>query len=62
MNRDESIYLQHVLDAVARIEEYVQDIDEEAFHRDYMVQDAVIRQISIIGEAVKRLSSELRGR
>ena len=62
MDRDESIYLQHMLDAIVRIEEYVQDIDEETFYEHYMVQDAVIRQIGIIGEAVKRLSSELRGR
>ncbi len=31
MNRDESAYLQRVLDAIARIEEYLQDIDEETF-------------------------------
>jgi uncharacterized protein with HEPN domain len=31
MSRDESIYLQHILDAIARIEEYTQGIDEEAF-------------------------------
>jgi uncharacterized protein with HEPN domain len=62
MNRDESVYLQHILDAIARIEEYVQGVDEEAFCQHPMVQDAVIRQIGIIGEAVKRLSSELRER
>jgi len=62
MDRDESIYLQHILDAIARIEEYVQEIDKETFYERYMVQDAVIRQIGIVGEAVKRLSSELRGR
>ena len=62
MDRDESVYLQHILDAIVRIEEYVQELDEETFYERYMVQDAVIRQIGIIGEAVKRLSSELRGR
>jgi uncharacterized protein with HEPN domain len=62
MNRDESIYLQHILDAIGRVEEYTQDIDEETFYQRYMVQDAVIRQMSIIGEAVKRLSGELRDR
>ena len=42
MNRDE-LYLRHILDAIARIEEYLQDIDEEAFYQRHMVQDAVIR-------------------
>jgi len=62
MNRDESVYLQHVLDAIVRIEEYLQDTDEETFNQHYMAQDAVIRQMGIIGEAVKRLSSELRNK
>jgi uncharacterized protein with HEPN domain len=61
MNRDE-LYLQHISDAIIRIEEYLQDIDEETFHQRYMVQDAVIRQVEIIGEAAKRLSSKLRER
>ena len=49
MKRDESIYLQHVLDAIARIEEYLRDIDEETFYQQYLVQDGVIRQLEIIG-------------
>jgi uncharacterized protein with HEPN domain len=62
MKRDESVYLQHVLDAIARIEEYLQDIDEETFYQQYLVQDGVIRQLEIIGEAIRRLPKELRGR
>jgi uncharacterized protein with HEPN domain len=60
MKRDESVYLQHILDAIAKIEEYLQGLDEETFYRRTLVQDGVIRQIQIIGEAVKRLSDELR--
>ncbi len=56
-NRDE-LYLQHVLDAVEKIERYI-----VVGHDEFMVtshwQDAVIRQFEIIGEAVKRLSSEV---
>ena len=40
----------------------MEGIDEEDFYRQYLVQDGVIRQLEIIGEAVKRLSRELRGR
>jgi uncharacterized protein with HEPN domain len=60
MKRDESVYLSHILDAIARIEEYLQEVDEESFYQRPLVQDGVIRQIQIIGEAVKRLSLELR--
>jgi len=56
MKRDESIYLQHILDAIAKVESYLQGVDETAFSRNTMAQDAVIRQIEIIGEATKHLS------
>jgi uncharacterized protein with HEPN domain len=60
MKRDESFYLRHILDAIAKAEEYSQGLDEAAFSRNTLVQDGVIRQIEIIGEATKRLSIELR--
>ncbi|MGB7926017.1 MAG: DUF86 domain-containing protein [Pyrinomonadaceae bacterium] len=60
MRRDQSLYLRHILDSIAQIESYLQGIDEAAFQQNNMVQDAVIRQLEIIGEAVKLLSPELR--
>lgn len=48
------------MDAIARIEQYVQGFDREAFDEDLLVQDGVIRQIMVIGEAAKLLSSGLR--
>lgn len=62
MKRDESVYLRHVLDAIARIEAYLQGVDKAAFLQHQLLQDGVVRQIEIIGEAVKRLSPELRSR
>jgi len=62
MKRDESFYLQHILDAIAKVEAYVQGVDEATFSNNTMVQDAVIRQIEIVGEATKQLSEELRGK
>lgn len=44
-------YLGHILEAIERIEEYVSDMDETAFLTSKLVQDAVIRNIEIIGEA-----------
>ncbi len=60
MKRDESVYLQHILDAIVKIETYLRGLDEAAFSEQTLIQDGVIRQIEIIGEAVKRLSDELR--
>jgi uncharacterized protein with HEPN domain len=60
MKRDDSVYLRHILDAIARIEMYLGGVDEKAFWENPLIQDGVIRQTEIIGEATKRLSEELR--
>jgi uncharacterized protein with HEPN domain len=44
-------YLGHILEAIERIEEYVSDMDELAFLSSKLTQDAVIRNIEIVGEA-----------
>jgi uncharacterized protein with HEPN domain len=44
-------YLAHILEAIKRIEEYVSEMDEVAFLGNKLVQDAVIRNFEIIGEA-----------
>ena len=60
MSREDTVYLKHIRDAIARVEEYLQGVDEAEFRKSSLIQDAVIRQIEIIGEAVKRLSSQFR--
>ena len=60
MKRDDTIYLQHILDAIAKVQIYLLAVDEASFFTDSLVQDGVIRQIEIIGEATKRLSGEVR--
>lgn len=44
-------YLGHILEAIERIGRYTDDIDENTFLQDEMAQDAVIRNLEIIGEA-----------
>ena len=60
--KDNSIYLKHILDAISRIEEYIQGITYDYFMSNHLIQDGVIRQIEIIGEATKRLSKDVRER
>lgn len=62
MNNDNTAYLKHILDAISRIEEYVQDMEYDNFMENNLVQDGVIRQLEIIGEATKRLSKEVTER
>jgi uncharacterized protein with HEPN domain len=54
MSRDQQRlhdYLAHIIQATQRIHHYTEDIDEVAFLTNELVQDAVIRNIEIIGEA-----------
>ena len=51
-------YLEHVLEAIRRIRRYTRDLDRDGFERDEQVQDAVIRNLEIIGEAARRLLEE----
>ena len=60
MKRDDSAYLRHILDAIKQVELYIDGFDEDAFMRNRLVQDGVIRQIEIIGEATRYLSPKLR--
>lgn len=60
MQRDDTVYLRHVVDAIAKIETYLAGIDETTFHTQSLIQDGVIRQLEIIGEAVKRISPTTR--
>ena len=43
--------LQHIVEAIERIDRYASDMDEVVFLRSEMVQDAVIRNLEIVGEA-----------
>ena len=61
-DRDDYIYLKHILDAISRIEEYTYEIKYEDFMKNYLIQDGIIRQIQIIGEATKRLSEEIKSK
>ena len=59
--KEDSFYLRHVLDAAGNIKEYIRD-GKDAFLKDRKTQDAVIRNLEIIGEAVRQVSEETRAR
>lgn len=60
--RDDRVYLQHILDAADAVEGYLQGVDEATFQKTQLLQDGVIRQIQVIGEAAKRVSKDTRSR
>ncbi len=48
-------YLGHIREAIERIFRYVEDIDEVMFLQNELAQDAVIRNVEIIGEASRNI-------
>ena len=58
--KDDAVFLKHILDSIKQIEEYIDDLGFEDFISCKLVQDGVVRQLEIIGEATKHLSPELR--
>jgi uncharacterized protein with HEPN domain len=58
--RDELVFLEDILECIEKIKEYVGNSTEEEFENNSEKQDAVIRRIEIIGEAVKNISPETR--
>ena len=55
MSRDPKLYLEDMAEAGAKIRRFCESMDEVAFLADDMAQDAVLRNLEVIGEAVKRL-------
>jgi uncharacterized protein with HEPN domain len=62
MKKDDTVYLRHILDAIAQIESYLQDVTHTEFKQKKLLQDGVIRQleIEIIGEASRNLGREFQ--
>lgn len=59
-HRDDRVYLRHILDAIAQIEEYTQGISKNDFPSNRLIQDGTVRELEIIGEASRNLSEEFR--
>ena len=62
MKKDVKTFLLHVLESIEKIEEYTEGMDKEEFMENTQVQDAVLRRLEIIGEAVKNIPQDFRER
>jgi uncharacterized protein with HEPN domain len=60
MHRGDKEFLLDILEACRRIRNYIKDLDYEEFLKNEEKQDAVIRNIEVIGEAVKNISQNLK--
>ena len=59
--KDDRVYLQHIRDAIDDIATYT-SVGRGAFFADRMRQDATLRKLEVIGQAVKNLSEDMKSR
>jgi uncharacterized protein with HEPN domain len=62
VKRDPRVLIEHILESIELIEEYLRGVSREEFFRSREKQDAVIRRLEIIGEAVKQIPAEIKER
>jgi uncharacterized protein with HEPN domain len=60
MRRDFRLYLDDILEAINKIRDYIVGMDYDSFSNDDKTQDAVVRNLEIIGEAAGRLQGQLK--
>lgn len=60
MKRDFRVYLDDILESILYIEAYTENLTKQGFKNDIGKQDAVVRRLEIIGEAVKHIPEEIK--
>src|SRR5690625_121406 len=58
--RKQDVYLQDISESIGNIKRYLDNVSEDEFYGNVEKQDAVLRRVEIIGEAVKQLPEEAR--
>lgn len=58
--KDDTVFLKHILESIEWIEKDTEGLTENQFLQNVPIQDAVLRRLEIIGEAVKNLSEDLK--
>jgi len=60
MLKDDLAYIEHILDSIRKIKEFSHGLSLKEFKTNELAQDAIIRNIEIIGEASKKISSDTK--
>lgn len=58
--RDYKLYLEDILKAIGKIEKYTKGMDFKKLKRNGLVTDGAIRNLEIIGEAVKKMPGSIK--
>ena len=58
--RDPKLYVEDIKDSIAKIEEYTKNLSFDEFTKNNITIDAVVRNLTIIGEAAKNIPDEIK--
>jgi uncharacterized protein with HEPN domain len=58
--KDDSVYINQILDSISKIELFVSGITRDVFDEDQKTQSAVIMQLMLIGEISKKISDNTK--
>ena len=62
MPRDYKVYLEDILEAIGKVSRYTVGLSQEAFSGDEKTLDAVVRNLEVIGEAIKKVPGKIRSK
>ncbi len=58
--KNDKVYVDQILDSIRKIESFVDGIDKENFFINFLIQSAVIMQLTLIGEISKKISNDAK--
>jgi len=60
MHKNDLAYTDHIINCIKKIRKFVKDIDKKEFAKNELIQDAIIRNFEVIGEASKKISHDFK--
>ncbi len=59
MIKNHKVFIQHIMNSITDIKSFTKGVTESSFYSNKEKQSAVVRQLEIIGEAVKKLTARI---
>jgi uncharacterized protein with HEPN domain len=60
MLKNDHAYTDHIINCIKKIRKFVKGIDKKEFSKNELIQDAIIRNFEVIGEASKKISPDFK--
>ncbi len=60
MKKDPKVFIGHIIESIELIEQYANNQTINKFKKNTALQDAIVRRLEIIGEAVKNISNAFK--